>query len=140
MIEHIKRHIVGFVIGVIVTLIVVFVFGASNANASGLKVLETAIEVESDFTDISGTSLNDTKIVHKGEIDFDLFLIDWDAVTGWDNGEFRKGLIGSIGAYVRIYTLKGGALEFLGGINQPIHEGVELDNVRTLRFVVRKPL
>lgn len=127
-----------WVLAVVVIIVLACLVIVGRAEAGGLKVFETALEVESDFTDIRATSLNDSKITHKGELDFDVFLINWDAVTGWDDGEFTGDVDGNIGAYLRLYTLKGGAFEFLGGLNQPIHDG--LDKVRTLRFVVRKPL
>ena len=130
-------------VAIIFCLIGIFTY-VPQAEAGGLTQLEFGLEIDSDFTDFKGTtSLNDGRAYTFGELDFELFIIDWRAGTEWKNYKRSKDIAGGAGIYARLYTLKGGALEFLAGIDQPatVDDGkFGLSNVRTWSLRARHPL
>ena len=77
-----------------------------------------------------------------GEVDLDIAVVDWDLATGWNEGEYSQSVDGKVGIYGRLYTTKGGNLEVLAGVDQPVsmNSGNDLlSDDRVYRLRVRKP-
>jgi hypothetical protein len=130
------------VIGLVVGYLICILVGAGTAQAGGLKVFEAGIRGESDFTDIKGTSTSEMEMYSFGELDFEYILLDYALSSGLEGGEYNKTLEGSVGVYGRLYTVKGGALEVLAGVEQPVFmdsSETSFSDVRVWKLRVRKP-
>ena len=139
MSKYWKIAVVVFVIGVLVGI-----FVCVPKVEAGMTAFETGFKVDSDFTDMRGTSTSDTRLYVLGEMDFKYFVIDFEAKGGWDNGEFMEGLDGKAGVYGRLYKRSG--LELMCGFDQYLsasfagESSILLDDVRTVGCKIRKPL
>ena len=112
----------------------------------GVPVLEFGVEFEEDastFQEFRDTAaLSNATLYTFGEVDFGLAVLDWDLRSGWEDGKKVSSVDGVIGLYARIYRFKGGKLEVLAGVEQPVHlagSGDILDDKRTYRARLRKP-
>lgn len=138
LVKKYSKIVIALVVGVLIGLFLC----AGKAEAGGLKVFEVGVRGESDFTDIQGTSTSEMEMYSFGELDFDFGILDYSLSTGLEGGEYNKTLEGSVGAYGRLYTVKGGALEFLAGIEQPVFidsSETSFSDVRVWKLRVRKP-